>query len=82
MVKYLISKKDELGYGTTEKIIARTWYDESANRLKRLGFNQIAVKKDDIIPGRTSYYFEGNIDFIINNIQKRKTVPLDLKKNE
>jgi len=65
-----------LGYENTKKIIARTWYRESVEKLLKLGFNKVAVVEDDIVPGRTSYYLEGDLDFIVDNILNRKTVPL------
>ena len=79
LAKYLAQKRDELGYSSTKKIIARTWYEESADRLERMGFIQVAAIQGDIIPERTSYYFEGNLDFICENIFNRKTVPRKLK---
>lgn len=65
MVRFLLGIQDQLGYTKTEKLIARTWYPESADRMQRLGFDQVAVVEDDIVPGRTSYYFEGNLSRIV-----------------
>lgn len=74
LAKYLVEMRDELGYKSTKTIIARTWYKKSAERLKRVGFKQITVISGDIIPERTSYYFESNLDFIIKNIMNKKTM--------
>ena len=71
MAKYLIKEKNSIGYVNTEKLIARTWYQDSANKLLRIGFNKIGVIDGDVTPGRTSYYFEGNLNLIIENILRR-----------
>jgi hypothetical protein len=66
MVKFLLGIKDELGYHATEKLIARTWYEESADRMERLGFEKVAVVENDVVEGRTSYYFEGDLNVIVS----------------
>ncbi len=71
MVKYLIESRNSLGYVNTEKLIARTWYEDSANKLERVGFNKVGVVDGDIIPNRTSYYFEGNLNLIIENVLRK-----------
>ncbi|MFH1685055.1 MAG: hypothetical protein ABH983_02000 [Candidatus Micrarchaeota archaeon] len=68
LAKYLANMRVALGYQSTRKIIARTWYEASADRLQRMGFNHVATMKGDLAPDRTSYYFEGSLDFIIENI--------------
>jgi hypothetical protein len=74
LAKFLAQKREELGYGRTRRIIARTWYEASANRMERMGFNHMATIRDDLIPGRTSYYFEGDLSFIVENVMRRRTV--------
>ena len=80
MVKYLAERREEYGYGHTKTIIVRTWYEESADRLTRMGMRQVAVIRGDIIPERTSYYFEGYLDLIVNNIFNRRILPRNLTK--
>ncbi len=74
LARYLADKREEYGYRNTKKVIVRTWYEESADKLSRIGMKKVAIVKGDITPERTSYYFEGNLDFIIANIYKKQTV--------
>lgn len=74
LARYLAEMKDELGYQATKKLIARTFYESSADRMERMGFNHVATIKGDIIPDRTSYYFEGDLDFVVGNVMKGRTV--------
>lgn len=71
MIKYLIEKREEFGYMSTRKIVARTWYKESANRLEGLGFKKVSAIEGDIVPQRTSFYFGGEVDFVVRNIMRR-----------
>ena len=78
MARYLAERREEYGYGHTKTIIVRTWYEESANRLTRMGMRLVSVVKGDIIPERTSYYFEGDLDLIVNNIFNKRISPRKL----
>lgn len=80
MAKHLAERREEYGYGHTKTIIVRTWYEESADRLTRIGMRRVAVIKGDIVPERTSYYFEGNLDLIVDNIFNRRILPRNLTK--
>ena len=72
MAMYLIKNRGNWGYADTEKLVARTWYKESSMRLEKLGFQKVGEVKGDVVSDRTSYYYEGNLANIIDNIVNRR----------
>ena len=66
----MISTKDPLGYQDVKKIIARTFYPESAKRLERLGFKKVDEISGDVVPERTSYYYEADVNDVLNRFSR------------
>ena len=67
----MVKVKDDLGYDTVEKFVARTFYPESAARLEKLGFQKVAELHNDDIRGRTSYYYEANANIVLSRVRQR-----------
>lgn len=74
VLQYLLQQREELGYSATERIMARTFQSSSAEKLKRLGFRQIAEVHNDIVPERTSRYFEGDLGQLAKIISTRRKI--------
>jgi len=70
LAKYMINMRDQLGYKDVEKFVARTFYPKSSERLERLGFNKVAEISDDVVKGRTSYYYEADANKVIGKLKK------------
>jgi len=73
LIRYMINTKDSLGYKNVEKFVARTFYPESVDLLIRIGFNKIAEIENDLVKGRTSYYFKADALRIITKFKPKKT---------
>ena len=71
LARYMIEMKDPLGYAEVEKFIARTFYPESSARLERLGFNKVAEVENDVIEGRTSYYYEADAKTVVKKLSRK-----------
>ncbi|MBI2045467.1 hypothetical protein HYT23_05390 [Candidatus Pacearchaeota archaeon] len=71
LAKHMVEQKDYLGYMNVEKFLARTFYNKSAERLEKLGFRKIAEIKNDIIAGRTSYYYEADAGIVLGKFMRR-----------
>lgn len=69
LVRYMIKMKDQLGYSDIDKFIARTFYKESAERMERIGFKKVAEIENDLVEGRTSYYYVSDAKVVIAKFQ-------------
>lgn len=65
MAHYLAVNRNELGYANTKKVECRTATQKSAERLQKIGLTKTQTVKGELIPDRTSMYFEGALDQIL-----------------
>lgn len=72
MVLFIDDIWDDLGFEEYNKVMTKTWYDESRRRLEGIGFSLKEEIQGDMVFDRISYIYEAEINKLRENIARYK----------